>query len=427
MYHLRTACRACGLGGSALSTLKQSTAAGDVYRGDNKLTTVLDLGIQPLANDFRAADEEHAGYAPLKVNLCPRCGLAQLSVVVNPTILYRHYSYVTSHSDTMMRHFGQLREDIVREAPTADSVLEVGSNDGTLLSILKHNPFAIVIGIDPSENLTKIANQNGIYTRCEFFCLNSLNNELTPSTPKDVVIARHVMCHIDDWKDFVGSLERVTHKESLVYIEVPYALHQIRGNSFDQVYHEHLSYMTLEAMRSLLVGTDFHLHKVIHYTIHGGVIGMMLRRNSSTKPVDRSVDDNLEMEGTIEWESEWRELNHRSENSRRNLCTLVRSLIAERKTVCGFGASAKSTVWMGACGFTRREIKFIADSTTQKWYKLSPGTDIPIVDEGALLRDLPDYAIVFAWNFLPEILQKQQLYRDKGGKFITPVPKVEIV
>lgn len=409
MYTLHTHCRACGYGTSGAQGIKSSPS--------DKLVPVFDLGIQPLSNDFCKPEEEHAGCAPLKVLLCPQCFLGQLSVVVKPEIMYRNYSYVTSPADMMSRHFEQLMKDIKSETD-GKSVLEIGSNDGKLLAMMQNNGFS-TMGVDPAENLASSARGRGIPVTVGFF-----GYDLAQSLPQaDIIIARHVFCHIDDWKDFIKGIEEISFSSSLVCIETPYVGDMLKNCEFDTVYHEHLSYLSIRSVQALLHNSKFHLHRIIRYPIHGGAVLLMLRRKDSEINPHSSVIDFKENTTLEDWKSF--AIEARSQIDR--LRATVQTFVAQGKRVAGLGASAKSTVWINACGFTRKDISFIADNTPQKHWTTSPGSDIPIVDEGAILRELPDYVVMWAWNYRSEILDKFSLARSKGVKFIIPVPKIEIV
>jgi 2-polyprenyl-3-methyl-5-hydroxy-6-metoxy-1,4-benzoquinol methylase len=406
MYHLHTHCRACGYASSGPQGIKSAQ--------NEKLIEVLDLGVQPLANDFCKAGDEHAGYAPLKVMLCPRCSLAQLSVVVDPKILYSHYSYVTSPSETMRSHFGLLISDIRKETD-GDTVLEIGSNDGRLLAMMQSEGFS-VSGVDPADNLVELARSHGIQTQCGFF-----SEETSRLLPKyDIVIARHVFCHVDNWKDFVRGLEAISHKNTLICIEAPYVDDTLKNCEFDQIYHEHLSFMSLKAMMFLLEGTSLHLHKVIKYDIHGGVVLLMIRHNDYEKKPVGAFSENI----TIE---RWKEFSTAAKDQINRLVSTVMAAKSQGRRVAGLGASAKSTVWANACHFTKKEIEFISDNTPQKQLTFSPGSEIPIVDEGAIIRELPDYVIMWCWNYREEVLLKFAAAREKGVKFIIPVKTIEVV
>lgn len=422
MYRLHTRCRACGFGP------QQNPSGSKVYFNSNGqfLTPVLDLGVQPLANNFCSETDERAGHAPLKVLLCPVCGLAQLSVVVDPAILYTRYAYITSPSQTMHRHFETLWQDLHDEQKGAiSSVLEVGSNDGALLSFFREKGVHTVLGYDPATNLAMGACANQIPTIARCFTEEEVETVLKMVRPVDLIVARHVFCHINDWKDFLKACAAVCHDRSLVYIEVPYVMDLLDKYEFDTIYHEHTSYLSLKAMTYALNGTGLKLDRVIRYSIHGGVVGLFLRRDEWKGDPHPSVEEMLQAENVSA--DRWTNFREVVELRILDLKKCVELVRQKNDVVCGFGASAKSTVWVNACGFSRKDIAFICDSTPQKQYRCSPGTDIPIVDEGALLRELPAYAIMFCWNYCDEVLEKHQLYRSKGGKFIIPVPTVQVV
>lgn len=409
MYKPHTYCRACGYGKPGAHGIKSEAPP--------KLIEVFNLGVQPLANSFTREGEEQSGYAPLKVLFCPRCTLAQLSVVVDPRILYSKYCYVTSPSAMMQEHFTKLIGEIESET-NGKTVLEIGSNDGLLLSRMKERGYT-VLGIDPAANLCDIAEKRLIPTDCALFSERTAQSYLTRF---DIIIARHVFCHIDDWQDFVRGLETISHEETLICIEAPYVGDTLKNVEFDTVYHEHLSYLSIQAMYNLLKGSSFYLDGITRYPIHGGTMLFKLRHHehkSKNDSVKIGLDD-------ITFE-DWKTFSDEAFCQINRLKRTVDVARGTGKTVAALGASAKSTVWINACGFTKNDIAFIADNTPQKQLTFSPGTDIPILDEGAILRELPDYVILFAWNFREEILEKFSLARSKGVKFIVPVPRVEII
>lgn len=369
----------------------------------------------PLANDFCEGNEEREGYAPLKLMWCPRCTLGQLSVVVNPKLLYKEYSYVTSNSQTMRNHFDTLIRDLKSESE-CESVLEIGSNDGRLLNHFQELGTKTVLGIEPASNLADIALRNGINTINEFFDQEIAGIVADNPKPPDVIVARHVFCHIDDWQEAIYGLQKLCANGAIAAIEVPYFIDTINTVEFDQIYHEHLSYMTIEAMKHALQGTGMVISNVKHYPIHGGAIVMFIKRGR----VHCDWSESLTLE-------DLRAFAHKSHACIADLIRLVHELVADGKIVVGYGASAKATQWINSCGFTRKHLKWVCDSTHQKQWAFMPGTDIPVVDEGALTRDLPDYAICFAWNFADEIIAKEKIFREKGGRWIVPHGEIKIV
>lgn len=395
MYRIHRHCRACD---------------------SDDLTSVFNLGIQPLANDFCGQHDEHAGYAPLEVLFCNQCSLGQLSVVVNPEIMFSKYSYVTSTSATMDRHFDALYADIIEQQGSLGSVLEIGSNDGRFLRYLKEHGAKSILGVDPATNLAAAANISGVPTLAKQFDIASaeqIHHTMMPAP--DIVIARHVFCHCPNWHNFIAALQIVTGPKTLILIEVPHAEKMLKNVEFDTIYHEHSSYLTIKSIQALLSGTNLGIDQIGNYPIHGGTVGLYLRRGAN----NRTVDDI-----TVE---DWRGFSLRARKLIEDLRSTVEARVLQGKKVFGFGASAKCTVWMNACGFTQKQIAFVVDNTTLKQGKVVPGTDIPIVPESEIMTHHPDYAVLFAWNYQDEIFEKQKAYRDRGGKFIVPVPELRIV
>lgn len=415
MYKPHLHCRACGFGENKSPDFIKAA------RSSERLIPVMELGVQPLANDFCSENSERAGFAPLKAMYCPHCSLVQLDVVVDPKVIYNNYPYVTSRSDTMIAHFHKLWHAIKLECRQPENVLEIGSNDGYFLQFARANGADRVLGIDPAQNLVSQARGDGIETICDTFNFDSASIASGAMPRVDVVVARHVFCHVDNWHEFIKNLDGICHKETLIVIEVPYIKDQMNALSFDQFYHEHLSYMSVTAMEAMLRHTPFRLQRVVHFQVHGGAIALMLRRCDSDMELDSSVEEFSNDRITLDDWLKFSERSHRAIDALRNM---VRN---ESAPICGFGASAKSTVWINACGFTRKDIRFVCDSTPGKQWKYIPGTDIPVVDEGALLREVPDYAILFAWNYKDEVLKKNSLWRSKGGKFVIPIPELTVV
>lgn len=420
MYTKVTNCRACGFGQSTLAPGTKTSGKSD------SLQKVFSLGIQPLANDFVELGGEHQGFAPIDVLFCPRCSLAQLSVVVKPEILYSHnYAYVTSKSQMMQEHFERIWSDVNAMAKTK-TVLEIGSNDGHFLDYCRTHGADSVMGIEPAENLVKHSRDKGIPTLCDFFSESSADMVLN-STPKvGMIFARHVFCHIDNWIGFMKAIQVVADEDTVIFIEAPYVLDQIASNSFDQIYHEHLSYLSVRAIVALLNHGPFQLQGIYHYLIHGGAMGLIIQRRKADRKPDCTVEAYLSNEQSLGPDT-WKAFDSRCRDLITELKLYVAGLVQQGKRVVGFGASAKSSVWINACGFNRTHIQAVYDCTPEKWYRTIPGTDIPVVNEGAFYADAADYAVMFAWNFQSEVLENHEKWMKGGGKFIIPVPRLRVI
>ena len=417
-YKVHQNCRACGYG-------PPLNAADIKSNAPERLESVLNLGIMPLPNAFRKPGEARSGHYPLDLLVCPRCNLGQLSAVVDPLVMYDNYPYVTSPSATMKQHFSALWSMLARERKI-ESVVEIGSNDGLLLECFREFGAKHVQGIDPADNLVEIANARGVPSIRALFNRYAANEALEEiGDYADLVLARHVFCHVDDWHDFINNVAVLCGKETVVCIEVPYAHDTILNNEWDTVYAEHLSYLNIRAMAYLLENSALRLQRIVRFPVHGGAIAMLLRRRDSDAAPDGSVVEFLREEACEL--DDWRRFGKRAMEQILNLANLVTHLRGEGKRVVGYGASAKSTMWINACEFTKRDLEAVYDYTPQKWYCTIPGTEIPVRHEGGFYADAADYAIVWAWNFLPEILKRQQKWIAGGGKFIVPVPEVKIL
>ena len=382
---------------------------------------VFDLGVQPLANDFRKPGESRQGHYPLKVLFCPKCTLSQLSVVVDPAVLYRNYSYVTSTSKIMVNHFDHLIELLDNEQQI-ESIVEIGSNDGAFLTQFQSQIECRTLGIDPAENL-RPTNSMMI---ADFFNQQSARKafDLIEGAPS-VILARHCVAHMNDLREFVNALTILAGHETLIAIEIPYMRDTLQRVEFDQLYHEHLNFINLPALEVLLSTTPFHIHRVVHYAIHGGAVLVLLRHHKSR--IEPTVSEYVrEDKVTLE---DWRLFSLRAHNKIEEMHNAVWSRYMTGSVICGFGASAKASVWINACGFTESEIRYVTDNSPMKPGCLMPGTDIPVAPQSRLMEvGMPEYAVMFCWNFKTEVLEAQKSWRSLGGRFIIPTATgVEIV
>ena len=380
------------------------------------LAPVFDLSNQALANYHCLPGEPRQGLYPLKVNFCRKCGLAQLSVVVNRNQLYTHYTYVSSSSQLMQRHYDRLFLDIGSEQP-AKRIVEIASNNGDCLQFAKDRGYE-VLGIDPALNIADMANARGIPTLPDFFSSKVAEAAKTRMTDPGVVLARHVFAHVDNWREFMESLAVLATKDTLVVLEFPYVLDLFRNGAWDSIYHEHLSIISLKPVAKLLEQTPFHIHRIIRVGIHCGALVVMLRHNDSGIQPHLSADEFLSEENVTE--GDWNIFASKARAKISALSEMVYGLRQQSNIVSMFGASAKGSVLVNACSFTEKDIAFCTDNSPLKPGRLIPGTQIPVIDEGEMLSQHPDYAICAAWNFRTEILSKMEKYRKRSGKFIFP-------
>ena len=400
--------------------------------GSKNLRLILDLGRTALANDFLDPAEvpNYKISLPLRVVLCQDCSLVQLADTVNPEVLYSHYAYITSTSRTMDAHLNNQSTHLlaVGHFGAHPKVLEIASNTGVFLKKFKERG-GDVLGVEPAKNICEVAVKSGIPTRSEFFNDASARKIKAKWGAADLILGRHVFAHIDDLHDLLAGLEAVSHPETLIAFEVPYLVDFFERTEYDTIYHEHLSYISVRALEALVKNSPFTLSRIDHYQIHGGSILFHLRHRSSKVVVDESVAKALEVErrmGLTEATS-WRRFTERVDHIRTGLPALIRQLKSQGKRIIGYGASAKGNTLLNTCDLGTRELDYIIDNTPFKQNKVAPGSWLPIRPPEALLKEQPDFALLLAWNFAPEIIGRETEYQKRGGRFIVPIPEPRIV
>jgi novobiocin biosynthesis protein NovU/D-mycarose 3-C-methyltransferase len=396
------------------------------------LRLILDLGSTALANDF-LDPAEVANYKtslPLRVVLCQDCSLVQLADTVDPKVLYSRYAYITSTSRTMDAHLNDQSANLlsVGHFGARPKVLEIASNTGVFLKKFKERGGE-VLGVEPAGNICEVAIKSGIPTRSEFFNAANARKIKAEWGTADLILGRHVFAHIDDLCDLLAGLEAISHPETLIAFEVPYLVDFFERTEYDTIYHEHLSYISVRALEALVKDSPFALSRIDHYQIHGGSILFHLRHRSSKTAVHESVAKALEVERRMKLAepNTWRRFTEKVEHVRTALPALIRNLKSQGKRIIGYGASAKGNTLLNTCGLGTKELDFIIDNTPFKQNKVAPGSWLPIRPPEALLGEQPDFALLLAWNFAPEIVGRETDYQKRGGRFIVPIPEPKIV
>jgi hypothetical protein len=395
--------------------------------GNTQTAKFLRLGSTPLANAFLTSDQlsQSEPRFPLDVVFCDQCGLVQLDYVVPPEIMFRDYIYVSSTSQTMPAHFGAYANEVVGRfmADATDMVVEMGSNDGCLLSAFVKQGRKVV-GVEPAANLAAVANAARIPTVNDFFCKRSARVLLDREGPAKVIIGNNVLAHIGDLQDLVAGLDLLLRPDGIAVFEVPYLVDLLRKDEFDTVYHEHLSYFALRPLQKLFESRGMHIFDVKRVPVHGGSIRVYIGRDGSGEKVQTAVAELLNMEKAerLDILQTYQDLALRVERMKGELLARLRQFKAEGKKIAAYGAPAKGNTLLNHFGIGVDLIDFIVDRSPHKQGRFTPGTHIPVVGVDRLLQDQPDYTLLLAWNFADEVLAQQKTYLDRGGEFIVPVP-----
>jgi 2-polyprenyl-3-methyl-5-hydroxy-6-metoxy-1,4-benzoquinol methylase len=380
--------------------------------GGSRFTEVVDLGEMPLVNNLASRREDVAQRWPLHVTACETCSLAQLTAAPPPSSMFDEYCYFSSQSQTMVRHAMSLVKRFVRPG---HFVVEIASNDGYLLAQAQ-NQDACVLGVDPARNVAAHANAAGVPTMCEYFDASAASAIADAHGLADVIFANNVLAHVPDPHQIAEGVKRLLKPEGRAHIEVPWLRRLIEQTAFDTIYHEHQCYFSLEALDRLFTMNGLAIVDVEEVAVHGGSLHVQLGHAGRHSKVDRWIEAEREF-GT---ESSFAAFRARMDAMRRDLTRVISSY----ETAAGYGAAAKAVVMLNTFGLTRDRLPWVADVSPHKQGKFVPGTGQSIVSPDRLLESMPEACVIFAWNLVDEIAQRNAEYLRRGGTFIVPVPRV---
>jgi SAM-dependent methyltransferase len=400
--------------------------------GVSDLQVVLSLGEMPPSNALltRASLTEPERRYPLELAFCEACGLAQITVSIDPAELFGEYAYFSSYSTTMLAHAETVVGRMIAERHLGPESLamEIASNDGYLL----HNYVQAgipVLGVDPAGNVVETARDRGVETLCEFFSADLAEDLRASGRRATVLHANNVLAHVPDVNGVVTGIGRVLADDGVAVIETPYVRDLIERLEFDTIYHEHLFYYSLTALQRLCDRNGVRIVDVERIPIHGGSLRLFAAPAATAPEPAPAVAALLEEEAGLGLATlaYFQGFGDKVEALKGQLLALLDSLKDRGDRIAAYGAAAKGTVLLNAFGIGTERIDFVADRSDHKQGRFMPGVHIPIVGPEKLLEEMPNEVLLLAWNFADEILEQQAGYRTRGGRFIIPVPVPEVV
>lgn len=392
--------------------------------GSGDLKTVLELASTPPANEFVKDEDPPQELIPLYLARCGDCGHVQLPVVVNPDRLFKNYVYVSGTSPSFVEHFARYAEACceAHDLKAGDLVVDVGSNDGTMLRHFQRLGMA-VHGVDPAESIALQANEAGIPTRCAFFTKGVARDLREERGQAALVVANNVFAHADDLRGIVaGVLELLEPKRGRFVFEVQYLVDLIEKTLFDMVYHEHVSYHSLGPLVRFFDSCGMTLIDAERVPTHGGSIRCTAAPGRGDHQSDRLrallTAESMRLAYTVD---PFGDLKRRIDDAGEKLRGFLTGYRQAGKRVDGYGAPAKLTTLCHQFGITRNDLDYILDDSPWKHGLLAPGTRIPVVEPVNVLSDSPAAFVIFAWNFAEPIAKK---IRASGftGKIVVPLP-----
>jgi 2-polyprenyl-3-methyl-5-hydroxy-6-metoxy-1,4-benzoquinol methylase len=390
------------------------------------------MGPMPLANALLTESqlEDPELKLPLVLVFCTGCSLVQITETVPAELLFRHYLYFSSFSDTVLHESRELARRMIRmrRLDASSRVLEIASNDGYLLQFYKEAGIS-VLGIEPAENVARGAQDRGIRTLCQFFGRELALQLQREGEQADVIHANNVLAHVEDLDGFIQGLRGVLKPDGIAVIEVPYVKEMIERLEFDTIYHEHLSYFSVASLTRLFEMRQLTIVDAEQLAIHGGSLRLFVEHASKRAVPTQRVQElaGAESECGVTGFEFYEGFANKVQQLKERLTAQLKALKANGHRIAAYGASAKGTTLLNYFGIGGDILDFVADRSTVKQGLYTPGTHLPICAPEKLLEAMPDYALLLTWNCADEILAQQTEYRRRGGKFIVPIPEPRVI
>jgi SAM-dependent methyltransferase len=366
---------------------------------------------------------------PLDLYLCHDCGFSQVSDVIRADSIYVDYIYETKSSLGLVDHFKRYAAAVIDQynPPPGALVIDLGSNDGTLLRFFKERGMT-VLGVDPARDIALEATKAGLETLPEFFTAQLSHRIRAERGPATIITANNIYANVDELGDFTDSIRDLLAPDGVFVFESYYLSDLIKNMVFDFIYHEHLSSFSVKPLAGFFQRHGMELINAQRVPTKGGSLRYTAQLAGGPRPVSPRVaeliaDEERDGIGRIET---FKAFAARIETAKQELRGLLTKLKQEGKTIAGYGAAATTTTLIYHFGLGDF-LSFMVDEYARKQHVLSPGLHLPVLPPQALIDRKADYALIIAWRYVNPILEKNKAYRDQGGRFIVPLPTVEVV
>ena len=383
---------------------------------------VLPLSPSPLCDQY-LSEKKFQEVFPLDLYLCRKCGLSQIKCIVDPEYIYKDYIYLTTSSSGLVKHFEKYVDDVIARIgeKNISSVLDIGSNDGTLLKFFKDKGLS-VLGVEPANEIATVANLSGIDTIADYFNKDTASQIKDKYGLFDLVTINNLFANIDNVDEFLEPIKSVLSKNGIVIIESAYLGNMIENTMFDFIYHEHLSCISILPLEIFFQKHNMKLVDIQPVSTKGGSMRYYFTRNTSNVEKNENVDfyRNIEMNRKLNTKKTFDELNKKIVERRNELLSYL--LKNSEKNIIGYGASATSTTFiyhLGISGF----LKALVDENPGKIGTYSPGLQLEVFDSDYIYNNNIDIVLLVAWRYA-DLIMKQ--HSDFQGDFVVPLPEFKV-
>jgi SAM-dependent methyltransferase len=392
----------------------------------------VDLGTTPLCESYVTAERynEPEPFFPLRAFACASCHLVQIEELVAPGAIFTEYAYFSSYSSTWVEHARDYSRMAVQRfgLDRRTLVVEVGSNDGYLLQHFAGAGIP-VLGIDPAANIARVAEEKGVPTRVAFFGRATAEQLAEGGRRADLIAANNVLAQVADLHDFVAGFQVLLAPRGVITVEVPHLLRLIERNQFDTIYHEHFSYFSMLAAQRIFARHGLRCFDVDELATHGGSLRIYFCHEGDGRPTRPSVDaiEEAERAAGLAGPECFAAFGERVKETKRRVLEFLIDAKRRGRSVAGYGAPGKGNTLLNYCGIGTDFIEYTVDRNPYKQGKFLPGSRIPIHRPERIAETRPDYVFLLPWNLKDEIIAQMQLIRSWGGRFVVPIPSLEVV
>jgi SAM-dependent methyltransferase len=370
-------------------------------------------------------------YFPLKVFVCDICWLVQVDEIEKAeNIFNEEYTYFSSFSKSWLAHAKEYVDYMVTRFKFNQEslVVEIASNDGYLLQYFNEKNIP-VLGVEPTANTAKVAKEKGINSIIDFFGARLAKKSLEGKA--DLILGNNVLAHVPDINDFIKGIKVALKPDGVNTFEFPHICKLLEFNQFDTIYHEHFSYLSLTALKSIFEKQGLEFFDVQEIPTHGGSLRVFCKHiEDKSKQISNSVELLLSKERSlgVDTLAYYQGFQEKTEKIKDDLISFLIRAKNEKKVVVAYGAAAKGNTLLNFCGIKGRDlISYVMDASPHKQNKLLPGSRIPVFHPEKILETQPDYVIIFPWNLKEEISEQLSFIKSWGGKFVVAIPELKLI
>jgi 2-polyprenyl-3-methyl-5-hydroxy-6-metoxy-1,4-benzoquinol methylase len=395
---------------------------------------LVDLGRAPPSNAYLVSQELYTPEKrfPLRVLVCEQCWLVQTEDFAQADELFDDkYAYFSSFSTSWLQHAEKYVKYIAsRFSLNKNShVVEVAANDGYLLQYVKEKGIPCM-GVEPTASTAAVAREKGLDIVEEFFGVKLAQQLATQGKQADLTVANNVLAHVPDINDFVSGFSILLKPNGVATFEFPHLLRLITENQFDTIYHEHFSYLSLTALEVIFKKNGLQIFDVEECSTHGGSLRIFAQRSDTgSHTLTKQVTElrNREIDEGMADSDFYKGFQKKADDIRDSLLEFLIDAKKNDKSVVAYGAAAKGNTLLNYAGIKPDQISYVVDRNPNKQGKYMPGSHIPIVAEQHLKDDSPDYVVIFPWNLKNEVMIQLDYIKERGGKFVTTIPVLEVI